>query len=57
MFSEYDGQHKVEQWKYNPILLGDGGYVDRLSLYLIFRNTSNERIEAELETMLERMSW
>ena len=23
----------------------------------IFRNTSNERIEAELETMLERMSW
>ncbi len=57
MFSEYDGQYKVEQWKYNPILFGDEGYVDKLSLYLIFRNTSNERIEAELETMLERMSW
>jgi len=57
MFSEYDGQYNVEQWKYNPISFEDEGYVDRLSLYLIFRDTSNERIEAELETMLERMPW
>ncbi len=57
MFSEYDGQYKVEQWKYNPIVFGEERFVDRLSLYLIFRNTINERIEAELETMLEKMPW
>jgi hypothetical protein len=57
MFSEYDGQYKVEQWKYNPISFEDDGYVDKLSLYLIFRNTGNERIEAELEKMLKKMPW
>ena len=57
MFSDYDGNSYVEQWKYPPIVLKDEGYVDRLSLYLTFRNTTNERIEAELETMLEKVSW
>jgi hypothetical protein len=57
MFSEYDGLYKVELWKYHPIMLTEQKFVDRLSLYLIFRMTNNERIEIELETMLEKISW
>jgi hypothetical protein len=57
MFSEYDGNYYVELWKYPPIIIDDERYVDRLSLYLACRNTKNERIEGELETMIEKMPW
>ena len=57
MYSEYDGAFCVEQWKYPPSIMGNEGYVDRISLYLIFRNTKNERIESELESILEKLLW
>ncbi|MCK9424303.1 MAG: hypothetical protein M0Q38_17085 [Bacteroidales bacterium] len=57
MFSEYDGRYNVELWKYHPIIFDEQEFVDRLSLYLIFRTNRNERIEIELETMLENMPW
>ena len=57
MFSKYDGPYNVELWKYPPIVSDEPEFVDKLSLYLIFRTTSNERIEIELETMLEKTLW
>jgi hypothetical protein len=57
MYSEYDGRFNVELWKYQPIMLDNNEYVDKLSLYLIFRTSNNERIESELEIMMENMPW
>jgi hypothetical protein len=57
MFSEYDGRYNVELWKYLPITAENEEYVDKLSLYLIFQTTNNERVEIELEKMLENIPW
>jgi len=34
--------------KYNPLLLAQGKFVDRLSLYLSMRNETNERVQRVL---------
>jgi hypothetical protein len=48
----------IEEWKYNPVLLAkDNEYVDPLSLYLCFRDSKNERIEAALEQIIEKQQW
>jgi hypothetical protein len=57
MFSEYDGNYFIEQWKYDPSGLADQEFVDRLSLFLTFRDNKDERIESELETMMEDIIW
>jgi hypothetical protein len=57
MFSEYDGEYSVEQWKYNPMILADNGYIDKLSLYLIFRNDPDERINLEINHMINDFPW
>ncbi len=51
------GFNKVEIWKYDPNSLSKSGIVDRLSLYLSLRNNEDERVQMELETMLNDMSW
>jgi len=50
-----DGQ--VEVWKYASEILTDNGRVDRLSLYLSLKNSGDERVQAELDRLLEDMSW
>jgi hypothetical protein len=57
MFSEYDGTYFIEQWKYEPTGLADHGFVDRLSLYLTFRDNKDERIEGEIEKMMGEIKW
>ncbi len=42
----------VEVWSYDPAILAENGFVDRLSLYLALRDTRDERIEAALAEML-----
>jgi len=57
MSSKYDGNYFVEQWKYDPAGLTDQGFVDRLSLYLTFRDNKDERIEGEIEKMMGEIKW
>ncbi len=47
----------VEVWSYDPLILAEDNVVDRLSLYLSLRETSDERIEAALNEMLETLAW
>lgn len=47
----------VEVWSYNPLTLAEDGFVDRLSLFLSLRETSDERIEAALAEMMETLAW
>ena len=52
------GALTVEQWRYPPALLSpDHRSVDRLSLYLAFREDPDERVQSALETMLEGIKW
>jgi hypothetical protein len=48
---------EVEVWGYPPNLFAQNDLVDRLSLYLSLRDTSDERIESALEELLEGMKW
>lgn len=57
MFSAYDGNYFIEQWKYDPTGLAEQGFVDRLSLFLAFQDNKDERIKRELETMMEEIPW
>ena len=48
---------KLEVWSYNPQLLTDGETVDPLSLYLSLRSSADERVQQQLEQLIEQMKW
>ena len=43
----------LEQWKYAPTLFAKDGNVDPISLYCTLRDATDERVEGELEQMME----
>lgn len=53
MLSQYDGEFAVEQWGYDPVILSDKGFVDPLSLYLIYRNDPDERVSYEINQLIK----
>ena len=48
---------KMEVWSYEPKLLGDNEAVDPLSLYLSLRYNADERVEQQLERLMEEVKW
>lgn len=56
MNKEYGGI-KVEVWKYSPALLSEDEWADRLSLYLCMKDSEDERIQMECDTLIEEMKW
>jgi len=52
-----DANVRMEAWSYNPQLLGDGISVDPLSLFLSLRDSPDERIQQQLETLMAQISW
>jgi hypothetical protein len=50
-------QVEVEAWTYPPRAVLDGPVVDRLSLFLSLRGTTDERVEAALGELLAGMKW
>ncbi len=53
----YEGNYLLEVWNYDPELLGKGKYADVLSLYLTMKNETDERIQIELEQLINKMKW
>ena len=51
------GDNTIEVWKYNPLPLSEQGFVDRLSLYLTFTDNEDERIQGELENVINEFEW
>jgi len=45
----------LQVWKYNPGILTNNRYVDPLSLYLTLKDSNNERIEGELNNLLNKL--
>ncbi len=54
---ETEGNVQIEVWKYNPCLLSNNGYIDPLSLYLCYREDSNERVDAEIKELINKKIW
>jgi hypothetical protein len=52
-----EADFELEIWNYNPTLFSKDGKVDPFSLYLSLRETTDERIEAALEELMETIQW
>jgi hypothetical protein len=48
---------EVEVWWYPPALFAEDGFVDRLSLFLSLKDERDERTEAALQEMMEKLKW
>ena len=48
---------EVEAWTYPPTAVADSPMVDRLSLFLSIKGTTDERVEAALDELLAGMKW
>lgn len=55
--NKHAGENTVEIWRYNPYPLSNCGIVDKLSLYLLLENDDDERVQGELEQMINQMQW
>ena len=52
------GDHKLEVWHYNPILLAPySTEVDKLSLYLSMRDEPDERVQGALANLVNEITW
>jgi DNA-binding MarR family transcriptional regulator len=52
-----DANLRLESWSYNPLLFCDDGMVDPLSLFLSLLDFPDERVQQQLETLIDRMPW
>lgn len=52
-----EGEIRVELWKYDPVLLSDSSFVDKLSLALCYKNNDDERINKELAGLIDGVKW
>lgn len=50
-------KYPLELWKYDPSLLSNNEYVDKISLYLSLKNEKDERVLGELDEMWEGFLW
>jgi len=49
--------YETEIWNYAPLLFVENEVVDRCSLYLSMQGSTDERVEAALEEMMEKVKW
>jgi len=48
-----EAEARLEAWKYDPWLLAENGRADRCSLYLSLRNSADERVQKEIQFLIE----
>jgi hypothetical protein len=48
-----EAEARLEVWKYDPWLLAENGRADRCSLYLGLRNSTDERVQKEIQFLIE----
>jgi DNA-binding MarR family transcriptional regulator len=52
-----EGNVRLEVWKYDPALLSEGQFVDKLSLSLCYKETDDERVRSEITRMIDKIEW
>ena len=55
--NEFDGRYCIEIWKYKPGILASNRYIDPLSVYLQFKDNTDERVELALKTLIKQQTW
>ncbi|MGA7721666.1 MAG: hypothetical protein WCA84_10855 [Ignavibacteriaceae bacterium] len=55
--TRFGGSFCIEVWKYNPAIMVRNNYVDPLSLYLCYKEDSDERIQNSLKELLGHVTW
>lgn len=59
--NEYDmfGQNYcvIEIFRYDPKLLANGNYIDVISLYAQFKDNPDERVQIEIESLVDEILW
>jgi hypothetical protein len=55
--NEYEGNYYFEVWNYDPGIITENEIVDPLSLYLTFKDDTDERIKSALQKMLNNIKW
>jgi DNA-binding MarR family transcriptional regulator len=53
VFDSHEADTRIEAWSYDPRLLSDGPSVDPLSLVLSLRGDSDDRVQQQLQTVLD----
>ena len=48
---------EIQVWKYDPKILSDTGVIDKLSLYLLLKDDPDDRIQIELDNMINDIKW
>jgi hypothetical protein len=54
---EDEGTCQLQLWHYDPALFATAGRVDPFSLYLSLQKERDERVQAALEEMMEKLAW
>jgi len=57
LFDEVDGGVVIEIWKYKPNGLCHDKFVDPLSIYLIYRENTDERVQIALSQLIDEIKW
>lgn len=52
-----EGDVRLEFWKYDPALLAEGKFIDKLSLALCYKDSDDERVSKEINEMIDNMIW
>jgi hypothetical protein len=55
--SSEDASALLEVWTYDPLVLSDGEAVDPLSLFLSLRDSPDERVQQQLQVLIESIAW
>ncbi len=53
----FEGKYCIELWTYTPTILTNKGFVDPLSVYLQFKDNTDERIKLALKTIIQQHKW
>lgn len=56
-FGQFQGDNTIEIWWYDPRCLTDNEYIDKLSLYLLLKDHTDERIQIELQKIIQDFQW
>lgn len=46
---------RIELWKYNPATLAEDGFIDPLSMALIYKDYDDERVQGQIKRLLDRI--
>lgn len=55
--SDDEGKYCIEMWKYTPAILANNQFVDPLSIYLEFKDNTDERVQLALKTIIRQQKW